>query len=50
MTIKKIKIENPEEEYTEAELKQLQDEFFIVEIFNKISAINNKLEKIIEKD
>lgn len=28
MTIKKVKIENPDdEEYTEAELKQIQDEF-----------------------
>ena len=33
MTIKKVKIENPEDEYTEAELKQLIDEDFIEQVF-----------------
>jgi len=33
MTIKKVKIENPEEEYTEAELRQIIDEDFIEQVF-----------------
>ena len=33
MTIKKIKIKNPEDEYTEAELKQIIDEDFIEQVF-----------------
>jgi len=34
MTFKIVKIENPDdEEYTEAELKQIQDEYFIEQVF-----------------
>ena len=33
MTIKKVKIDNPDDEYTEAELKQLIDEDFIEQVF-----------------
>ena len=33
MTIKKVKIDNPDDEYTEAELKQLIDENFIEQVF-----------------
>ena len=44
MTIKKIKIENPEAEYTEAELKQIIDEDFIEQVF-EIAFGNNAINR-----
>lgn len=44
MTIKKVKIENPEDEYTDAELKQLTDEDFIEQVF-KIAFGNNAINR-----
>lgn len=54
MTIEKIKIENPEAEYTEAELRQIIDEDFIEQVFEIAfgdNAINRNFtyDEVIEK-